>query len=103
MLLAPVALECFSVLTRMPPPHRAPPDLVLAFLTAQFPGAVRALPSDRYLDVLRMAAASAILGGAVYDALIAATARDLRAELVSLDARAARTYRLVGAEFRLLA
>ena len=43
-------------------------------------------------------AAALLIGGAVYDALIAATAREAGATLLTLDARAVRTYRAVGAD-----
>lgn len=44
-----------------------------------------------------------IVGGAIYDGLIALSARDAGETLVSLDQRAAATYRLVGVEFELIA
>jgi predicted nucleic acid-binding protein len=43
-----------------------------------------------------------LIGGAVFDGLIAATARDAEATLLTLDQRAARTYQAVGAAFELL-
>lgn len=44
-----------------------------------------------------------IVGAALYDGLIALGARSAGATLVSLDRRAAPTYRRCGADFRLLA
>lgn len=44
----------------------------------------------------------AILGGAVYDKLVAATALAAGATLLGLDRRAARTYRAVGVTVELL-
>jgi predicted nucleic acid-binding protein len=43
-----------------------------------------------------------VSGGAVYDALIALTAAEHEAELLSLDGRAEATYRRCGANYRLL-
>jgi predicted nucleic acid-binding protein len=37
-----VVIEMFSVLTRMPPPRRVPPDLVSAFLASHFSESTRA-------------------------------------------------------------
>jgi predicted nucleic acid-binding protein len=43
-----------------------------------------------------------VKGGATYDGLIALTALEHDLELVSRDRRAARTYRALGARFRLI-
>jgi hypothetical protein len=102
VLLAPVAVECFSVLTRIPPPHRAPPALVLEFLRAHFAEPPVALSAAGYLTMLDEAERSGIVGGAVYDALVGATSRHAGATLVSLDLRAARTYRALGVEHQLV-
>lgn len=103
VLIAPVAVETFSVLTRLPPPHRAPPRLVLDFLDAHFEDPPVALAGPRVRELLDEAEASGIVGGAVYDALIAVTSREAGAALVSLDQRAARVYRALGVEHTLLA
>jgi predicted nucleic acid-binding protein len=55
------------------------------------------------MTVLAQADTAGIVGGAVYDALIAATSREAGAALVSLDQRAARVYRALGVEHTLLA
>ena len=72
------ALESYSVLTRLPPPHRAPG------------GAIRDLP-DRQ-----------VTGGAAYDALVAATASANGAELLTCDRRAVPVYERYGIRARLL-
>jgi len=41
-------------------------------------------------------------GGAVYDAIVATTARSAGATLLTLDQRALRTYQLVGAAYTLV-
>jgi predicted nucleic acid-binding protein len=101
-LVAHVALESFSVLTRLPPPHRAAPAIVGAFLDARFSGPVLTLPAKEHRRLLATAVALGLAGGAVYDALVAATARHAGALLFSRDRRAARTYEAVGAAYELV-
>ncbi len=100
---AHVLVETFSVLTRLPPPHRAPADLVAAFLSETFSRPPLALPARAHLRVIEQAAASGIAGGGIYDALIAATVRHTRGRLLTRDQRAAATYERVGVEFEILA
>lgn len=101
-LIAHVAVETYSVLTRLPPPRRVPPQLVVEFLGHYFPEPALALTGDRYLELLRLAAAQRVAGGAIYDALIATTAAAHQATLLTLDARAAGTYAAIGVDHRLL-
>jgi predicted nucleic acid-binding protein len=49
------------------------------------------------------AAAAGLAGGAIYDALIAATASRAGATLLSRDRRAAATYEMLGADYELVA
>lgn len=97
-----VLLESYSVLTRLPPPHRAPPDVVEPFLQARFEGKLLTLPRDRHRSLLTLAVERGVTGGSVYDALIAATAKHADATLLTRDRRAARTYEAIGATYRLL-
>jgi hypothetical protein len=55
-----------------------------------------------YVELLGVAATERIVGGAVYDALVALTAREAGAELLTLDERAVRTYELLGIDFQLV-
>lgn len=95
-------LEAYSVLTRLPAPHRAPAAVVREFLDVRFTaaplvlgaGELRAFVLD--LDRLRLS------GGAVYDALIGRTAASRDVELVTLDHRALRIYDIVGCDAHLL-
>jgi predicted nucleic acid-binding protein len=89
---AHVLIEAYSVLTRLPPPHRAPADLVARFLAERFPGAPLVLPARAHLDLVGKAARAALAGGAIYDALIAATARHAGATLLTRDERARSVY-----------
>ncbi|MGD0064913.1 MAG: type II toxin-antitoxin system VapC family toxin [Streptosporangiaceae bacterium] len=96
-LVAHAAVESCSVLTRLPPPHRAHPSIVHAFISERFTEPFLTLSETGYQELLATVAAEQILGGPVYDALIAFTAVEHQATLLSLDQRAAATYEAVGA------
>lgn len=96
-LIAHAAVESYSVLTRLPPPHRAHPSIVHAFVTERFTEPLLTLSEAGYQDFLATVASRQILGGPAYDALIAFTAAEHRATLLSLDLRATATYEAVGA------
>lgn len=95
-LPAQAALEAYSVLTRLPPPHRAPPGIVRDFLMANFAEPWLSLPPERFAGVISELADAGIVGGAAYDALIAAVARDAGATLLTCDLRARASYDRVG-------
>lgn len=89
--------ETYSVLTRLPAPARRSPSTVATLLSTNFP-ASRAL-SAKTAERLRVEMASVgIAGGAVYDALVGAAAREHGVPLVSADRRASETYRALGVE-----
>jgi predicted nucleic acid-binding protein len=96
-LVAHAALETYSVLTRLPPPHRAQADLVARFLRSRFPDGLLCLPEHRQQGLVSMLAKRQIMGGQVYDALIGLTAAEYGATLLSFDQRAALVYEAVGA------
>ena len=96
-IAAHAALEAYSVLTRLPPPHRAPVEAVARFLEDTFADRVYPLPESEYRGLVARFARYGITGGATYDALIAAVARFREAELLTCDERAARTYQRLGA------
>jgi predicted nucleic acid-binding protein len=97
-LIAHAALETFSVLTRLPRPHRAPADLVHEYLTERFPAKWLTLSGARHRQLLDACVAGSVTGGAMYDALIAWTALAHGASLASCDRRAVATYRALDAE-----
>jgi predicted nucleic acid-binding protein len=97
-LIAHAAVESYSVLTRLPPPHRASPQIVHAFITERFTEPFLILSETGYQELLATVAGRQILGGPAYDALIAFTAAEHNAILMSLDQRAAATYETVGAQ-----
>ena len=78
VLAAPTLIETYSVLTRLPPPHRLSPRDALALLDAYFLTADResvALTVDDYRQIVLNAPARGIAGGRVYDAVVVACAR----------------------------
>lgn len=83
VLAAHSLVEAFSVLTRLPEPHRLRPDDALELIEANW-GETRliALAAPDYRATLRRCRDAGIGGGAVYDALIAACARKARVETV---------------------
>jgi predicted nucleic acid-binding protein len=101
-LPAHVALEVYSVLTRLPPPHRAPAAIVVSFLEERFREPLLSLPASAHRRLLRQASGKGITGGGLYDALVAATASHAGATLLTRDRRAARTYDALGTGFELV-
>jgi hypothetical protein len=89
---AHVLVEAYSVLTRLPPPHRARADLVVSFLAERFPGAPLMLPARAHSAVIAESARAGLSGGAVYDALIAATVCHADGTHFSRDQRARTVY-----------
>lgn len=101
-LVAHCAIEAFSVLTRLPPPHRVAGHLIRDFLTARFPDPYVGLDPSEFQGLIPRLVELGISGGAVYDALIATAARAADDLLVSCDRRAAQTYERIGVAFRLI-
>ena len=101
-LVAHVALEAYSVLTRLPAPQRIPPEVVVAFLRAMFPDEPLVLSASALGRLPGELEERGISGGAVYDGLVAMSARAHGLELLSLDRRAAQTYEVCGVRFSLL-
>jgi len=96
------ALETYSVLTRLPPPHRAPGEVVRDFIVARFPAPFLRLTPAEYRKFLLELAKLEIAGGAAYDALVAATAAARSAELITCDRRAAPLYERYGVRAQML-
>ena len=96
------AFETFSVLTRLPAPARRPPATVARLLHENFP--VSRFLSDAAASALLQALAHGeIAGGAVYDALVGATAREHGLPLITLDRRALDTYRVLAVDVEVVA
>jgi predicted nucleic acid-binding protein len=101
-LPAHVLIETYSVLTRLPAPHRAPADLVAGFLSERFPATLLTLSASAYRDLVGSAVTAGLIGGAVYDALIAETAKRAGALLLTRDRRALATYERIGVRYELV-
>ena len=99
---AHVLVETYSVLTRLPPPHRAPADIVIAFLAQRFRQAPLTLAPRAWQRLLDQAGERGVNGGAVYDALVAATARHAGATLLTRDRRAVAVYEKMGVAYELV-
>jgi predicted nucleic acid-binding protein len=101
-LISQCAIETYAVLTRLPHPHRAPPDVVADFFRSRFTDEYLTLPDGELRELLSRLPGMGIHGGATYDAMVGATAVAAEATLLSLDQRALPTYQSCGARVRLL-
>ena len=101
-LPAHVVVETYSVLTRLPPPHRAAAEIVERFLAESFPHPALGLSPREQSDLVRLAAQHELTGGAIYDLLVARTAQEAGARLLTRDRRAVAAYHAVGVEYELL-
>jgi predicted nucleic acid-binding protein len=95
------AFETFSVLTRLPPPARRTPATVARLLAADFPHS-RFLGAEASATLLAELHAIGVAGGAVYDALVGASAREHGLTLATRDRRALVTYRALEVRVELL-
>lgn len=95
-------METYSTLTRLPEPFRAPADVVSQFLERRFGERWLFLPGEELMRLPSLLAGHGIVGGAVYDALVAVTARHHDVTLRTLDVRAHMTYRAIGTDYELV-
>lgn len=102
-LIEHCALETYSVLTRLPSPHRCSGAVVRDFVQARFPEPWLRLDATTYRRFLMDLPERDLAGGAAYDALVAATAAQHDAELISCDRRASTIYEGYGVRATILA
>jgi len=100
-LIEHCALETYSVLTRLPSPHRSESMIVREFLETRFAQPFLGLDARAYRDFVLGLPDHGITGGAAYDALVAATAAFCGAELVTCDRRALPIYERYGVRSQL--
>jgi predicted nucleic acid-binding protein len=100
-LIAHATLETFSALTGGAVRPRVRPVEAARALRA-LDGRPLTLSVDGHLSVLESCGEHNILGGAIFDALIAATAMEHGVCLITRDERAVRTYDALGAEYELI-
>ncbi len=96
------ALETYSVLTRLPAPHRAPASVVRDFIATRFPEPWLRLNAFAYRKFLAGLAEQNVTGGSVYDALVAATASAHGVPLITCDRRAIPIYERYGIRIQIL-
>jgi predicted nucleic acid-binding protein len=102
-LIEHCALETYSVLTRLPAPHRTSGVVVREFLQSRFPEPFLRLSASAYRDFVLGLADASISGGAAYDGLVAATAAYCGTQLVTCDRRALPVYERFGVRTQFLA
>jgi len=104
VVVAHTLLETYSVLTRLPAPHRMTPEVVSKYLDLTFgKHAVTSLSAVAQRELVGTCAAQSLAGGSIYDAVIAATCVAAKLQLLTLDGRARATYSVLGVEHVLLA
>ena len=87
---APALVEAYSVLTRLPAPHRLSAADALQLIHANFRDGARTVVLDArdYWSLLTAAPANGIQGGRTYDSVIVACARKARArEILTLNSK----------------
>lgn len=94
--------ETYSVLTRLPGDARLAAADAVTLIDETFGDAV-ALDVTSFRGIHRELASHGVAGGAVYDGLVAAAAREAGLTLATRDARARGTYEAVGARVELVA
>ena len=95
---AHAAFETAAVLSRMPEGYRTNAAVVLDAIERVFLRPWLTLDGEAARACLAKAVAAGIRGGALYDALIAATAREHGATLLSADRRARGAYEAMGVD-----
>jgi hypothetical protein len=100
-LVAHVALEGYSTLTRLPNPFRVSTDIASRYV-AGFAPKLLTLPGEEHDRIVSRFAERNISGGAVYDALVALSAAHHEHVLLTLDRRAESTYKRLGVYYEML-
>ena len=101
-LIEHCALETYSVVTRLPAPHRTSSAVVREFLGTRFPQPFLRLSAQAYRDFILGLPDYDVTGGAAYDALVAATAAACGLGLVTCDRRALPIYERYGVRIQML-
>ncbi len=102
-LVAHTMAETYALLSAPAGVYRVDPPAVLEYLKTLLDDSLPVQPRPgSYLEALELLSGEGRGGATIYDALIALTARDAGATLISLDRRARSTYELCGVEFRFL-
>jgi predicted nucleic acid-binding protein len=87
--------EVYAAVTRLPGEFRASPEQAVLFLTDMREHlTIVSLASDEYFRAIQQAAFNGIVGGTIYDALLAACAMKAKAETIYTDNE--RHFRMFG-------
>jgi predicted nucleic acid-binding protein len=100
--IAHAAIETYSVLTRLPAPHRVDARTAATVLAKRLTTTYATLDASSYTTAPSTLAGARISGGATYDGLIALTALEHDLELITRDKRAERIYRTLNVPYQLL-
>lgn len=92
------AFETYAVLTRMPGPLAIDPPTAADAIRRLYPDTCW-LDGEAAASLLARCGPIGIVGGAIYDALVAEAARVHGRHLLTRDHRARRTYDLIGVEY----
>lgn len=92
VLPAHAAMETYSVLTRLPDPFRISADAARGLLVRNFTEPFLQLSDAGYRSLIEIASSRGIVGGAIYDGVIAATVKEAGGILMTRDRRAIRVY-----------
>lgn len=93
---AHVLVETYSVLTRLPAPHRISGATAGATIAARFPAGKMLVASPKLQrSIVARLARVGVEGGSVYDGLVGLTAAEHGHVLLTRDTRAVRTYDLL--------
>lgn len=101
-LPAHCAIESYSVLTRLPPPHRVDGEVAWRFIRERFTDPLLVLDPAAHASLLDRLVVRSVTGGAAYDGLVGLTAAANGARLLSRDRRAARVYEMLDVDFELM-
>jgi predicted nucleic acid-binding protein len=99
--IAHAAIETYSVLTRLPAPHRVDATTAATVINQRIAATHATLNASNYAQAPTRLAGAGISGGATYDGLIALTALEHDLELITRDKRAERTYRALNVPYQL--
>lgn len=96
-----VLIESYSVLTRLPSPHRVIASAAAEVLN-ELSLEVASLSGAQSRDLVTTWARHEVAGGAAYDALVGVTAREHGLHLLTRDRRARTTYEALGVAYTLV-
>ncbi|MFP4513009.1 MAG: type II toxin-antitoxin system VapC family toxin [Acidimicrobiales bacterium] len=97
-----VVVESYSVMTRLPAPHRIDSTTAHRLLDRWTDDALLTAPATLQRNLLSLVAGAGLDGGAVYDALVGLTAAEHDELLLTRDRRAMRTYDRLGVAYQLV-